>query len=362
MLDLNVSEFEVATRKFITPGLVDGYFLGGPLMAYHKNDRIRLFPGGTEIQDNFLFKPMIGGAYKRGGNAFNTTRRVTKAAIKYGLKLYYVNITEFLEDLEIELATPEAVFSTVKVDMQNASLTLSEILEIALMHHGQDATAAGGDDRSAEINGIPEALNDGENGSWEGLTFPYYGGQLRSAVAPALTPPTGLFLPNINGALTNRVLEHTYLSCVVGSEHPKVGITTLRAYGFLNEHYMPMQRAGVDTVEPEIGYSGIKFKNAVIIPSNYMPGAGGEVRETGSFLTGTGLAPAGETFIWYNPGPQGEDSYVRLWMPKSKKFQFWFTGWKPVVDGPQLSGQILVAVQYVDRSPRLSLILHGINA
>ncbi len=188
MLDLNVPEFEVATRKHITPGLVDGYFLGGPLMAYHKNDRIELFGGGTEIQDNFLFKPMIGGAYKRGGNAFNTTRRVTKAAIKYGMKLYYVNITEFLEDLEIELATPEAVFSTVKVDMQNASLTLSEILEIALMSYGQDASAVGGEDRSAEINGIPEALNDGINASYQGLTFPYYGGQLRSAVAPALTP------------------------------------------------------------------------------------------------------------------------------------------------------------------------------
>ncbi len=152
-------------------------------------------------------------------------------------------------------------------------------------------------------------------------------------------------------------MEHTYLSCVVGSEHPKVGITTLRAFGYLNEHYMPMQRAGIDMVEPEIGYSGIKFKNAVIVPSNYMPGAGGEVRETGNFL-----ATAGETFLWYNPGPQGRDSYVRLWMPKSKKFQFGFTGWKTVVDGTQLSGQILVAVQYVNRSPRLSRLLHGINA
>lgn len=367
-IEINVPEFEVATRTHITPGLVDGFFSGGPLMAFHKDDRLELFGGGTQIQDNFLFRPMIGGPYVRGGNPFDLTKVRTRAAIRYGLKLYYVNITEYLEDLEIELQTPEAVFDTVKADMETASLTLSQILEIALMHHGQDLSAAGGEDRAMHLNGIPEALNDGINASWEGALHASYGGQRRVDVAPALTPPTGLYNPNIAGPLTNSVLEHTFRSCVIGAQHPLVGITTQRAFGFLQEHYMPLQRAGVETVEPTIGYPGIKFHNATIVPSNLMPGSGAQVDTYGLGNYDTDVywnnlpAPGGETFLWYNPGPSGRGSYVRLWMPRSKKFQFGFTGWKVAQGSTMLAGQILVAVQYVNRAPRLSRLLHGITA
>lgn len=358
MPDINVEEFDVATRKYIAPGVVDNYFKGGPIMAYVKANRFKTFPGGTLIQENFLYQPMVGGSYKRGGKPFDTTRRRTKAATQFQLKTYYVNITEFLEDLEIELVASEAAFDTVKTDFGNAALTLSAILEIAAMQYGQDLSGSGGSDRSGEINGFSESLNDGLVASWDGATFPSYGGQQRAFVNGALTPANSAVGANVAGPPTNRVLEYSYQSAVIGPEHPKLGVTTSLCMAYLDEQWMPLQRAGIDTIEPVIGYPGVKFKQATIVESQYMPGTlGVNDPSIGNYYTA-----AGETFMWLNPGGEGDEAYFRCWFPKSRKFQFGFTGFKVTANGTQLSGQILVAVNLTVRAPRLMRILHGIRA
>lgn len=370
MPDINLDEFNTATRTYIAPGIVDSYFKGGPNMRYLKEKRMKVFPGGTKIQENFMFRPMKGGSYKRGGTPFNTTRAQTRAGLQFNLRLYYVNVTQFLEDIEIELATPEAAFSTVKADMADAALTLSAILEVALMHHGTDQTGAGGTDRTGELEGWPEALNDGTTASWEGFTHPTYGEQNRLAanLGPALLPAgsnaNSVIGANVAGPPTNRFLEHSYLSCQVGDEHPVIGITTRHCMGLIAEQQMPMQKME-DTREPTIGISGIKFKQSTIVTSDYMPGIFG-VNDTdlGNYLADTatiGATRQGETFLWLNPGGEGEDAYFRMWFPKSKRFQFGFTGFKPRFDGTQLSGQTLVACNLTVRAIRLMRLMYGIR-
>lgn len=353
MAELNLTELTTATVIEIMPTLADNFFKSGPIVRYCKENRMKLFDGGLGIQENFIFKPMKGGFYNMG-DQFDITKQRTKTGIQFTMKKAYVNVTEYLEQIEIELRSPHAVFDTVKTDLANAALTLSAILEVAIIQNGQNVA---GNDRTPAFNGFEEALNDGTNASYKGNTFPSYGGQARADVNGALTPPTGLINANVAGPINNHVLEHSYQSCVLGEDHPRLMITTSPCVGFINENYQPIQRL-VDTKEPVIGWPGLQFKAATIIESQYMPGAQGvNDPDIGDYSSSNG-----ETMLILNPGGEGDDAYFRLHIAASPKFQFGFTGWKVGRDDTQVSGQVLFGGNFVVRCPRLMRFLFGITS
>ena len=346
---IQLDDVNTVTTKEIMPGVVDGYFRAGPLVAMCKARFNRKWIG-PQIQENFMFKPMQGGAYKKGAT-FDVKRRQTRSGMLFTPRYYEVNVTEFLEDLEVEMAGPRAAFSVIRTDMQQAALTISAMLEIAAFRHGQ---AIAGDDRSAEINGLEEALNDGATASWAGNVFPSYGGQTRTDVLPALTPPTGLIVPS-NTTISYRILRHSYFSTVIGNEAPGTGITTNRLMGFIAENFLPHQI--VDTTQPEINWPGLKFDKATIMMSQYAPGQdGANDPDLGNYNA------ASETFAWLNFGPQGDDAYIRLYIAQSSKFAFGFTGFKGAREDNQVSGQILFGGNLTVKALRLSRILHGFTA
>lgn len=346
---IQLDEINTVCTKQIMPGVADNFFKNGPVVAYLKRRFNRKW-AGPQIQENYLFRPLKGGAYKKTA-PFNTVKVQTRSGLLFTPRYYEVNITEYLEDVEVEAAGPTAVFSNVKLDLQTAALQMSAMLEIAIMQHGQ---FVGGVDRTAELNGLEEALNDGINASWAGNVFPAYGGQTRIDVAPALNPPAGLIAANVAGAVTYRILEHSYQSCVIGKEHPVLGITTNRGLGYINENFAPQQI--IDTVEPTIGWSGIKFKAATIVESQYMPGVDGvNDPDLGNYNA------AAETFIWLNPGPEGDDAYVRLYIAASPKYAFGFTGFKGARDDTMVAGQILFGGNLTVKAIRLNRILFGIT-
>ena len=337
----------IATKK-ILPGVADNFFLAGPMMAYFKA-RFQRGWTGPLIQENYAFKPSKGGAYRKGA-AFDITKRQTFTGIQFAPRYYECNVTEFLEELEVEQAGPTAAFARLKYDLGNAALTLSAILEIAMYHHGQALAA---DDRSAELNGLEEALTNGTDLTWTGATFPTYGGQLRSAVGKALNSPTGLIAANI-AQMSFRMLEHSFLSTCIGKERPKIGVTTNRGMGFIAETFTPQQK--IDVVDPEINWPGFKFNTATIVAGQYVPGADGENDpDLGNFNA------AGETFWWLNPGEPGDNAHMKLWIASSPKFAFGFTGFKGARDDNQISGQILYAGNFSNISPRYSRALFGIT-
>jgi hypothetical protein len=351
---ISIDDVNTVTTKEIMPGVVDGYFKAGPFIAMCKSRFTRKWVG-PQIQENLMFKPMKGGAYKKGG-PFDVTRAQTRTGLLFTPRYYEVNVTEFLEDIEVEMAGPRAAFSVIRTDMAQAALTMSAILEIAAFHHGQ---ALVGDDRSAELNGLEESLNDGTNASWAGNLFPSYGGQTRVDIAPAATPPTGLVAANIGaaafgGSMAYRVLRHSYLSCIIGNERPTVGLTTNRCMGFIAENFLPHQV--IDTTQPEINWPGLKFDQATIMMSQYCPGQDGV---NDPFLGNYNAA--GEVFAWLNFGPQGDDAYIRLYIAQSSKFAFGFTGFKGARDDNQVSGQLLFGGNLTQKAIRLSRILHGIT-
>jgi hypothetical protein len=304
-----------------------------------------------------MYRPMKGGAYQKAGAPFDITRHRTRAAIQFNPRYYQVNITEYLEDLEVEMAGQRAAFSVLRTDMAQAALTMSAILEIAAFRHGQNLI---GDNRIAEINGLAEALNDGVNAGWDGNTFPSYGGQTRADVAPALTPPTGLVPMNLgaapySGQTSYRALYHSWISAGIGNERPNIGLTTRREMGFIAESFLPHQQ--IDTLQPEIAWPGLKFNQATIMFSDYCPGQDG-VNDT--FLGNYNAAS--ETFWWLNFGPQGDDAYIRLYIAASSKFAFGFTGFKGARDDNAVSGQILFGGNLCLRNIRLQRQLFGFTS
>lgn len=349
---IQLDDVNTVTTKEIMPGVVDGFFRAGPLIAMAKMRFTRKWIG-PQIQENFMYKPMKGGAYKKGAS-FDVTRRQTRTGMLFTPRYYQVNVTEFLEDIEVEMAGPRAAFSVIRTDMQQAALTLSAILEIAAFQHGQ---ALPGDDRSAELNGLEEALNDGVNASWDGSVFPSYGGQTRADVAPALNPPVGL-VAALQTTTLYRVLRHSYFSTIIGNEAPNVGITSNRMMGFIAETFLPHQI--IDTTQPEINWPGMKFDKATILMSQYVPSQDGvNDPDLGDYLADN---PAGETFWWLNFGPQGDDAYIRLYIAQSSKFAFGFTGFKGAREDNQVSGQILFGGNLTVKALRLSRVLHGFTA
>lgn len=342
-----LDDVNTVTTKTIMPGVVDNFFRAGPLVAYLKTRFTRKWIG-PQIQENYMYAPMKGGAYKKGAS-FNILKRQTRTGMLFTPRYYEVNVTEFLEDIEVEQTGPQAVFSVVKTDMAEAALTLSGILEIAMFHHGQ---ALPGDDRSAEINGLEEALNNGTDQTWTGATFASYGGQDRSSVGSALNSPTGVIAANTT-AMSFRALQHSYLSTCIGAEHPAIGVTTNRGMGYISETFLPHQI--VDVVDPEINWPGLKFNQARIVVSQYAPGADGvNDPDLGNYNA------SAETFWWLNPGPQGEDAYLRFYIAQSPKFAFGFTGFKGARDDNMVAGQILFGGNFTCRAPRLQRGLYGI--
>jgi len=357
MAEPQLDEFNTATRVQIMPSIADNFFRNGPVMRFIKEKRMKPFKGGTEIQDNFVYRSKIGGPYATAEH-FNVTRPQTRAGLRFPVKKYYVNITEVMDDIEIELRTPEAAFDTVKQDLAEAALTLSAILELDIWQYGG---SEGPGDRPKSISGFESALNDGATASYNAHTFPSYGNQSRvdGSVGNALKPAGSQANPSVPAsvaAASNHVLEHSYQSCVIGEEHPVLGVTSSRGMGYINENYQGLQRL-TDTVEPTIGWPGLKFKQATLVESQYIPSVDGENDPIlGNYLR---TADQGEILAWLNPGPEGEDAHFRLHVSASPKFQFGFTGFKPAQDTTLVAGQVLVACQFVLRTPRLMRIVYG---
>lgn len=350
----NLDEINTLTTKTIMPGIVDDFFKNDPLLQFFKRNRYFPYVGGPLVQENFLYAPQNGDWYSPGGQ-FNITKQQTLAGLQFTPRYLYVNVTENQEEVEVIIRSPRAIMSRVAADLGNAALTMSAKLAVALYRHGQNV---GAQNNATHINGLEEALTDGTNNTWSGVTFPSYGNQSRGDVSPALNSPTGtISSPSVAGSITYHLLEQSFQSCVIGSEMPVMGVTTPICMGYINESFQPLQR--IDTTEPTIGFPGIKFKTATIVQSNYCPGQGLTTQDVNTL--GALKPSSGETFWWLNPGGEGEDALIRLYMSSSPKYQFGFTWFKVAQDSTMVAGQILFSGTVTVRSPRLMRCLYAIT-
>jgi len=308
-------------------------------LAYLKANGIQRWTGGYTVQENFIYKPMIGGAYGQG-QSFDITRRRSSEGATFNLKHHEVNVTEFKEDIQIYNVGPQKVYSMIEADLQNAALTMSAILAIELYQNGQDSG------KTLQMNGLAEAISDGTTNSWSGSTYTSYGNVTRSGVNSALNA----YVNNVNGPITYKTLEESYNRQVLGAIEPNLIVTTNLGMSYVKEKFHPQYRVTVQ--DPKIGFTGIQFNRATILQSQYCPGTQG----VNDADLGNYNASAGEV-LWMLV-----TDYIRMWVTSDPEFGFGFSGFKWAQDNTIVAGQYFASCNITVQAPRLMAQLYGITS
>lgn len=338
-----LNEVNATTRRHIVPTMGDNVFRNDPLLAMLRASNLQKFPGGVQIQENFLYNVLDGGAYSPG-DTFPVTRKQLQTGGTWQPKFYFVPITEFLEVIDVFNRGPEAVFRIVDVDMQAAALTMAARLAIALYQGGQSS-------RILELNGLAEILSDGTNASWDASTYANYGtiarnGAIGSALNSPMTSPTA----NVAGPLTYKMLEEGYNTLCIGPEYPDVILTTNLGMSYAKQKFQPQWRT--ETQDPKLGFNALVFNQAKIYQSQYAPGQ---------------IAPEKATTLGYTTPASGETLFMlnsksfKLWVTDHPLFGFGFTGFKVAQDNTVVSGQYLFSGNVTNISPRYSRQFFGIT-
>lgn len=378
MPDPLVNALTAVTKEEIWPRQVtDNFFRAIPFFTYLRDKAIMQFDGGTYMQYPFLFRPLIGGAYAPG-SAFNIDKVDSIAATQFREKYYEVNVTEFKEEIQVRNRGANAVFSLLDADMKNAMMTITTIIAIAAWRHGQASGSSVADDRSLEINGLSEALNDGTVYSWDGNIFTTYGQQTRNGAVGAALNSVPRWLGTTSGAggkITYEQLEDMYQTATQGNLSPDLGVTSKRGMTLIKNTLQPQQRFAQET-DPRYGFEGVLLNRMRITKDDYAPSAYGvNDPNLGNYLTGTitnGLTgtPAGgfpttstattltvaEVLFMLNT-----DTWI-LRISNDPEFQFGWTGFKPGQDNTRVSGQVLAAINLECVANRLNIQGFGFSS
>ncbi len=358
-----LDQINVATHRYIreSPALVDNVFQRDPFLAYLKMNVNQNWEGGSLIQEGFMYDGLIGGAYLKG-KEFDITEKQVEQAMQFTMRFYEVNVTLSKEDIQVLNKGPLAAFRLIDSRMTNAYMTLGADIAISLYLNGINAGF------TAMVDGLAEALNDNVTNSWDGNTYPTYGGITRGGeVGAALnSAPT-----DVAGTIEYNTLEETYSDATFGNEEPNLGVTTALGYSFIKEKFQTQQRFN-DNQDPKIGFNGMKFNSATLIKSRYVPG---------SFISGSDLAGNGDPVVgrFINESSNGVVTAYptitseTLWWISARKpwlyfyvsddpeYGFGFTGFKPAQGNTKVAGQVLAAVQMTVPGPRYHRQLFGIT-
>jgi hypothetical protein len=245
---------------------------------------------------------------------------------------------------------PNAVFDYVDLLMQDAALTMSAKLAADAYKWGQNQ----GTDRTLNINGLDEALNDGTNAGPGGQTFASYltltrnDANIGSALNSPMTNPTA----NVAGAISYPILEQAWNSVVIGQEIPDLVVTTNLGMSYIKMIFQTQQR--FEGAASDFGFQGIKFNGSTILQSQYAPGARTASAQETAHL-GFSAYSAGET-VWIL-----NTKYFRFYLSTDPLFGFGFTGFMPAQNNSVVVGHYKFAGNLTCTAPRLSRVLFGIT-
>ena len=348
---LSTSELNTLTQEFIAPGVTDNVFKNDPLLAFLKANQPRRFPGGTNIREVYMYEKEVGAAYDHEDITSPFSEAITRLSehVTFDVKHYYAKVAVNKAIVQVYNKGPEAAFRLIDMHMVNGALKLSELLALDIYSYGQDKSGGDGTDRTLNINGLAEIVNDNVSDSWEtltdadGQTFDQLGSAttgLRSDVSGALDGN----VTNVAGSITYKTMDEKYMEAVIGTEQPNLGVTTNLGFSFIKQKFQPLQR--ITSVDPNVGFTGLEFNASRIMVSQYAPGTQG---------VGENLSSEGEV-LWFLNTP-----HFRLWITDDAEYAFGFSGFKGKRDDDLLAGQIKFAGNLTCVAPRLQAQLNQIT-
>jgi hypothetical protein len=221
----------------------------------------------------FLYNPLNAGAYAKGIGGFNLTKPQTLGSTVFDPRYYVCMIIEYLEDISVLNTGDLAVFSLLETDMANAYQTISAVMALDIQQNGQIGA------RAININGWPEAINDGFVPSWDGNVYTIYGTALRNGnVRRALNG--NVFWAGKEdggtGTITYPVFNAAYNLAKRGTDEPDLFVANKPFVSYVENRIQPQQRFGQDAPsvkDPYFGATGFRFKNAIVMMDDYFPSA-----------------------------------------------------------------------------------------
>jgi len=366
MADPIYDEINLTTLKEIYPVVIeDNFFLDTPFQAYLRAKSLVPFGGGAFMQNTFLYAPMIGGSYAKGGS-FNITKRQTLAGTQFDSKYYEVSVPEYKEDIQVINKGPLAVFSLIDTDLRNAMNTMSAIIAVAMSLHGQGSGTGITGNRPNDINGWIEALNDGVTPGWEGSIFTAYGTAPRNGVIGSTLNSVPQYGGTSTGALapiTYQFLEELYQICSIGREEPDLIASNKALYAYVKERIQPQQRFAQER-DPYFGVSGMRINSAIFLKDDYFPSQKFGVNDAnlGNYLTSSFAGAAGykgnvPTSGTVNVGEVLGMFNTRKWLFRvsdDPEYGFGFGGFVPAQDNTRVVGQVKAACNLECTAPRLN--------
>jgi hypothetical protein len=342
---------DTVTRKVVAPGLVDGIFKSGPLLAYLRANALKEWQSST-LQENIIYGRLNGQFFSTGNDTHDISDKQIETGLTWTPRKAAVSVSADLSKLKVDYAGEGALYDYIDARMQVAALTMSEGLASAVYRDGQSSG------RTTYINGLDEALSDGTTNGWTAQTFANYGTVARTTVSPALNSPMTGPTANVAGSITYPILEQAYNSVVIGTEEPNLIVTTNNGMSYIKMAFQAQQR--FQDVSPQgatmFGFRGISFNGATILQDQYAPGAAGSATLA---LGQSSLAPSsqGETIWFLNV----KSDWMGLWISNDDLFGFGFTGWKPDQKNLSAAGQYCFAGTFTVPAPRYHRVLFNVT-
>jgi hypothetical protein len=285
------------TLKSIWPRTVfDQFFLDTPFAAYLRAKCLAPFGGGAFIQNTHLVRPLIGGFYDPMGDNANITKRDTLTVTAFNMKYLKISVPEFLSQILVDNVGPEAVFSLIAIDMQNAMMTGSGITAVGLSNHGQASGGGVVGNRPKAIDGWPSALNDGITPGYDGSVFINYANSPRNGFSGSALNSVPYFGGNPATGATAPIeydsIEMLYQTARKGNKEPDLIVCNKALYAGVKMRIQPQQRFAQER-DPYWGASGLKINNAMFLADEYFPSLkfGKNDPDLGNYLTSTFVSP-----------------------------------------------------------------------
>jgi hypothetical protein len=286
-------------------------------------------------------------------------------------RYYVVMIIEYLEDIAVLNTGDLAVFSLLETDMANAYITMSTIAALDLQQNGQVAP------RTINMNGWPEALNNGVDNSYDGNTYTTYGTATRNgAIGTALNGNVywGGATNGAAGTIQYQQLNAMYITAKRGADEPDLFACNKPLNNFIENRIQQQQRfanEGAAIRDPFFGAIGFRFKNAIVMIDDYFPSSfslyGRTTNPGGSNLTTTysangttlsnfptsGTITVGEVGVFFN------NSRIAFRLSASSEFGFMPTEFIRAPDNTRVASQLKAAMNIEFFAPWSSVQGYG---
>src|SRR5262245_27255664 len=331
-------------------------FQEAALAALAKQSVREDYDGGRFIGENFYYGGLIGGPYAKGQD-FDISEPQIEQQLQFNIRFFEVNVTLTKEDIQVINKGDNAAFKIIQSRTTAAYMTMGAFIDIAIPLNGQQANY------TKNINGLAEALNDNTTNSWDGSTYSTYGTITRGGAVGTTLNSVPV---NVNGTIEYPTLEERYGDASFGPmKEPTHLVTTYLGYSYIKEKFQTQQRF-VNTTDPNIGFTGLKFNDAIVLRDRYVPGTyisgTGDPIATGfiKFMTGGALTAyptlTAETLFMLNV----RKPYMNMYISDDPEYQLGFTGFKPAQGNTKVAGQVLLAWQ-MTFAPRYNKQLYGIT-